>query len=117
MSEKVDARSAVVTSIRAWPRPSDLASFAAARHGFGDTDGGFGVTYPGDLDEYDRASGGVTIPNGFVEVYGHWGPSGGYSLLIRESMYLDVLAGFLAAEGLHPEAERVEAVRGATREV
>jgi hypothetical protein len=113
MSGKIDVRSAVVTSIRAWPRLAELASFAAARHGFGDTDGGFGVTYPGDLDEHDRASGCVTTPDGFVEVYGHWGPPGGYSLLIRESVYLDVLAGLLTAEGLHSEAERVKEVRKA----
>jgi hypothetical protein len=62
MSEQIDPQPAVVASIRAWSRLPDLASFAVARHGFGDTDGGFGVTYPGDLDEYDRAVEGVTIP-------------------------------------------------------
>ena len=112
MGEQIDQPSAVVASIRAWSRLSDLASFAVARHGFGDTDGGFGVTYPGDLDEYDRAVEGVNIPDGFVEVYGHWGPPGGYSLLIRESTYLEILAGVLVAKGLHSEAARVEALRG-----
>jgi hypothetical protein len=64
------------------------------RYTFGDTDS-FGVTYPGDLEEYDRAVEGITMPDGFDEVYRNWRPPGGYSLLIRDSMHLEILAGSL----------------------
>lgn len=116
MGAEIDARSNIVASIRSWSRPSDLASFAAARHGFGNSDGGFGVTYPGDFDEYDLAAGIVPIPDGFVEVYGYWGPPEGYSLMIRESVYLDILAEFLAAEGLDSEAARIATVRATAQD-
>jgi hypothetical protein len=112
-----DPQAAVVAAIRTWSRLTDLASFAVARHGFGDTNSGFGVTYPGDLDEYDRAVEGATIPDGFVEVYGHWGPPDGYSLLIRESMYLNILASVFVAEGLHSEAAKVEVLRQSQQDV
>ena len=45
---------AIRNAIRHWSRLTDLAEFTAQRHGYGNTDGGFDVTYPGDLDEYDR---------------------------------------------------------------
>ncbi len=94
-------------AISHWSRLSDLAGFATLRHGFGDGDGGFGVAYPGDLDEYDRVIERRHIPGGFVEVYGHFGPPGGYGLLIPESLYLAVLGGMLADAGLAAESERV----------
>jgi hypothetical protein len=39
----------------------------------GDSNGGFGVVYPGDVDAYDRQVDGVRIPERFVPVYGFWG--------------------------------------------
>ena len=39
-------------AIRHWPSLTALAGFAAHRHGYGNTDGGFGVTYPGDEVPY-----------------------------------------------------------------
>ena len=93
-------------AIRHWSRLPELAEFAARRHGFGDSDGGFGVTYPGDLDDYDRAS-GEHIPDGFVQVYGFWGPPDGYEVSVPEPVYLDALALDLAAAGHPAEAERV----------
>ncbi len=101
---------AVRDAIRRWWRLSDLAGFAVERHGFGDSDGGFGVTYPGDLDEHDRVVEGARIAEGFVEVYGHWGRPLGYRLVIAESLYLAVLADVLADAGLIAEAERVRRV-------
>jgi hypothetical protein len=61
---------AIRNAIRHWSRLIDLAEFAAQRHGYGDSDGGFGITYPGGHDEYDREVDGFHIPEGFVEVYG-----------------------------------------------
>jgi hypothetical protein len=111
MAEAIDPISAVATSIRHWSRLADLATFATNRHGFGDTDGGFGVTYPGDLDEYDHAVGVDDIPSGYIEVYGLWGAPRGDSLLVRESLYLELLAGILAEAGFHAEAAQVRAAQ------
>lgn len=94
-------------AIRHWSRLPELAEFAALRHGFGNSDGGFGVTYPGDLDEYDREVDGVSIPEGFVQVYGFWGPPNGYEVLVTELVYLTELAAVLSAKGHEPEADQV----------
>jgi hypothetical protein len=77
---------AIRDAIRHWSDISQLAEFALRQHGYSDTNGGFGVTHPGDL-EYDRAIDGVRIPAGFILVYGFGGPSDGYELLVRESDY------------------------------
>ncbi|HYE18386.1 MAG TPA: hypothetical protein VEA69_08070 [Tepidisphaeraceae bacterium] len=50
-----DPVNASLASIRHGHDLAQLARFAAERHGFGDSDGGFGITYPSDLDEYERA--------------------------------------------------------------
>jgi len=101
---------AVHDAIRHWSSLTNLAVFAARRHGFMNTDGGFGVTYPGDLDEYDRQVDGVSIPEGFVRVCGFWGPPSGYELLVPEQTYLTTLADVLAAAGHVAEAEQVRAL-------
>lgn len=111
MAQAIDPVSAVGTSIRHWPRLAELATFAADRHGFGDTDGGFGITYPGDLDDFDRATERAEIPPGHVEVYGSWGPPDGYQILVPEALYLEVLAGILTVAGLDSEAARVRAAQ------
>ena len=98
--EIVQPEAAIRRAIGRWSRLSDLASFAAKRHGFGDSNGGFGVTYPGDVDPGD-------IPEGYVEVYGLWGPPEGYELLVLESQYLEVLTQMLAAAGHATEAKQV----------
>jgi hypothetical protein len=82
--EAPEPATAVRDAIRHWSSLPDLALFAARRHGFMNTDGGFGILYPGDLDEYDRAVDGVNIPEGFVQVCGFWGPPDGYELLVPE---------------------------------
>ena len=68
-----------------------LGGYALSRHGWGDSDGGFGVNYPTDLDEYDRQVDGVEIPSGYVLVYGFWGPPDGYEFLITEAEYISDL--------------------------
>ena len=98
-------------SIRSW-RLTDLAGFAVDRHGYGNTDGGFGVTYPGDLDEDDREVEGCFIPEGSVEIYGFWGAdAGGYEFQVPETTYLTVLSKVLRAKGLESDAATVEALK------
>lgn len=43
--------------IEAWSRIGDLPGYALKRHGFDDSNGRFGITYPEDLDEYQREVG------------------------------------------------------------
>ena len=108
--EAPEPETAVRDAIRHWSRLSELAEFAACRHGFGDSDGGFGVTYPGDLDEYDRVVDGFAIPEGFVQVYGFWGAPDGYEVLVPEAAYLHTLADVLSAAGHLAEASRVRSL-------
>ncbi|MEQ1784648.1 MAG: hypothetical protein ABMA14_25150 [Hyphomonadaceae bacterium] len=106
MSSEVEEHEAqVVHAIERWHRPSDLVDFACKGHGFGDSDGGFGVVYASDLDECERGD----IPEGFVEVYGFWGATkGGFEFVIDEREYLRILAKTLRAKALCAEAAIVE---------
>ena len=70
VSNVPDPTMAALIAIRHWRDKAALARFAADRHGFGDSDGGFGITYPSDLDEHDRQVEGVTIPEDHVLAYG-----------------------------------------------
>lgn len=72
-----DPTFAALTAIRHAADKAKLVRYALERHGYGDSDGGFGVTYPGDLDEYDRKVNGLHVPEGFVLCYGFWGPPEG----------------------------------------
>jgi hypothetical protein len=94
-----------------WPRPEELVTFAIERHGFGDSNGGFGVTYPNDLDEFDRANGDF-IPEGAVEIYGYWGKPDGWEHQVLESEYLGCLVAYLQARGLVREAAEVQRIEG-----
>jgi hypothetical protein len=96
---------AILDAIRSWPCLAELASFAKGRHGFGNSDGGFGVIYPGDLDAYDRSVAGAAILEGHVQVYGFWGPPDGYEINVPERLYLEALAGELSQMGRTAEAE------------
>jgi hypothetical protein len=69
------------------------------------------VTYPGDLDEYERNAEGQFIPSGFIVVNGYWGPPEGYAVFVPEVLYLDVLARLLTQEGFAAEGKRVSALR------
>ena len=108
--EKPDIKTACLDAIRHWPSLRELAVFAIRGHGYGDTDGGFGVTYPGDLDDYARGVEGQLIPPGYISVYGFWGPPKGYEVFVPESEYLELLAQVLMAAGLISEAFQIRAL-------
>jgi len=96
--------------VRHWSSLPSVADFAQQRHGFTDTNGGFGVTYPNDLDDYDRLTEGIVIPVGQVLLLGYWGPPDGYQLLVTERLFLDVLSDMLDEAGLTNEATQVRSV-------
>ena len=107
-----DPTFAALTAIRHWPDKAALARFALDRHGYGDTNGGFGITYPGDLDEHERLVEGRSIADGFVLAYGFWGLPDGYEVLVPEWLYRDVLAEVLECVGLCREAASVRVPQG-----
>lgn len=67
-----------------------LIEAAVRRRGLSNSDGGFGVLYPGDLDDFDRMTQSA-IPAGFVCVYTFWGSPEGNEFTIPEGLYLTVL--------------------------
>lgn len=99
---------AVISVIRAWPSLLELVEFARKRHGYGNSDGGFGILYPEDLDGYDREEDGIVIPKGHVQVYGFWGPPEGYEYNLPEATYLEVLIGVLRSHGLEHQAKHLK---------
>lgn len=111
ISPDSDQARCVVASIACWRPVAQLAAFAQARHGYGDTDGGFGVTYPADQDEDERDAKGEAIPPGSVRVYGYWGAPDGYEFEVSEAFYLNVLIAVLEAHCLSMEAKSVKALR------
>jgi hypothetical protein len=76
-----------------WPSPNKLVEYAKKRHGYMGDDGYYGVTYPCDLDEYQREVEGKFIPEGFVEV-SFWDGSFNASQ-ISEEKYLAALKAHL----------------------
>ena len=100
---------AILDAMRSWSRAADLSGFAAARHGYGNSDGGFGVTYPSDMDADELEASG--LEDGMVMVYAFFGPPDGSELAVPESEYLDCLAAFLDAHALAADAARVRALR------
>jgi hypothetical protein len=104
---------AIRRAIASLPWLHELAEYAVNRHGFGDSDGGNGLTYPGDLDEYDREVAGINIPEGFIQVYGRWGPPHGYELLVLETDYLTILGQMLADKGYSAECRQVRSLLSA----
>jgi hypothetical protein len=53
---------------------------------------------------------GAFIPDGFVAVYGFWGPPDGYEVLVPEPQCLATLANALSAAGHVAEAAQVLAL-------
>lgn len=83
-----------------WPSPNELVEYAKKRHGYMGDDGYYGVTYPGDLDEYQKEVEGEYIPEGFVEV-SFW--DGSFNdIQLSEEKYLAALEAHLINCG-HPE--------------
>lgn len=109
MGSDPDPVQAILTSIRSW-RLEELADFAEKRHGFENSDGGFGVIYPADVDDCEGEIEGAAILEGCVRVYGYWGPPDGYELDVSERLYLDTLAAELDRAGQPADAERVRAM-------
>lgn len=99
---------AIQQVIASWRSLAELATFAAERRGYGNSDGGFGVIYPDDLDAYDREVEQVNIPDGHVEIYGYWGLPDGFEQIIPERDYLTVLTAVLQEANLLKEAQLVE---------
>jgi hypothetical protein len=100
-------RASLRSGARYWTLP-ELAAFALSGHGFGESDGGFGITYPGDCDDYERALGQDFAP-GYVRAYEFFGPPNGREWLVPEPLYLAVLAEMLDAAGFTADAARVRA--------
>jgi hypothetical protein len=79
---------------QSFPSDQQLITFAHARHGFGGDDGGYGITYASDLDEFDISQ-GCSIPTGWVEIYYQ-----DTEVTIPEAEYLDYLSAYLRQKGL-----------------
>jgi hypothetical protein len=90
--------------VRCWSSLEELASFAMARRGYGQTDVGYGVTYKQDLDPGD-----APLPEGCVEIYGGFGKA--FEAVIPETIYLDILASILRRNGLLEAADGVATTR------
>lgn len=106
--EAPDTTTACREVIDAWSTLAQLADFAEQRHGFGNSNGGFGVIYPSDVDEYMAEVEGVNVPERMVLLYGyaHANPPG-YEVLIQESVYLVNLLVVLLEKDMPAEAQRV----------
>ncbi|EIT7141923.1 hypothetical protein L2761_004667 [Vibrio parahaemolyticus] len=80
-----------------FPSDEQLVEFALKRHGYCMDDGYYGVTYPDDLDEYDREVEGQCIPEGMVRI-NYWDGSE-KELIVSERDYLTALKGYLILNG------------------
>jgi hypothetical protein len=84
----------------------ELAALAEQRIGYCNSDVNVGMTYPDDLDDYDRNVDGIDIPEGWVAVrinVGLWRN-------VPERLYLEVLVEELEAAGMPADAARVRAL-------
>lgn len=97
---------AALDAIRNWHSHTELVEFARLRHGYGNSDGHFGITYPGDLDDCDRAN-GHSIPAGSVEACAWYGATDGETHLLSEFDYLDLLRQYLEFRGAPDLAARI----------
>jgi hypothetical protein len=101
------ARKAAIDAMRSWSNIAQLVTFAEARQGYENTDGFFGITFPSDLDESDRAN-GVSIPEGFVEAKAWYGAHDGEVHQLPETEYLELLRQFLVLNKELELASRVD---------
>ncbi|MGB3619882.1 MAG: hypothetical protein WBA20_00885 [Ketobacter sp.] len=88
----------VLETIFSYSFPSDekLIEYALGRHGYGGDNGSYGITYPEDLDDFDRAN-GENIPDGKLEIYCK--ELDVDVLTIEERHYLQALKSYLANKG------------------
>lgn len=108
-----DAQMACREVIDAWSNLAQLVGFAEQRHGFGDSNGGFGAIYPDDVDGYMAEVEGVHVPDGWVLLYGYaFAIPPGYEILVEEPVYLRNLLDMLQEHGLGLEAERISVLLG-----
>jgi hypothetical protein len=103
-----DTKTACREVIDAWSNLAQLVDFAEQRHGFGNSNGGFGAIYPDDVDGYMAEVEGIHVPDGAVLLYGYaFAMPPGYEILVEESVYLRNLMEVLREHGLTAEAKRV----------
>ncbi len=88
--------------------PDDLVNYAESGHGYMADEGFFGVTYPDDLDEYEKVHDGRNIPNGMVEI-DYWDGED-IEVLISLSDYLHCLIKYLEKIGETSLVERVNKI-------
>ena len=101
-----DARVAALTAMRLWSDVDELARYAAARHGYTNSNSYSGVTYPTDLDEADLAD-REPIPPGYVEVTSGLADPVEADYLIAEPEYLELLRQYLLILGKPEFAQQV----------
>lgn len=91
---------------RTFPSHSQLVKFALARHGFGGDNGYYGLTYPNDIDEYERVVEGKFVPEGKVQI-NYW--DGKHKdILVSEKEYILALKNFLISDGCCEMAELLD---------
>lgn len=91
-----------------FPTEEQLVRYANSRHGFGGDDGSYGVTYPDDIDVFERDISQQAIPQGSVEIY-----CSAYTdedILITEQFYLQTLKSYLESKGYNDLANELENV-------
>jgi len=80
-----------------FPSKEQLAEFALKGHGYCMDNGYFGVTYPNDLDEYEREIEGQFIPQGMIRI-NYWDGSD-KEVMVVEKDYLIALKNHLLRNG------------------
>ncbi|EIZ1411942.1 hypothetical protein MOV01_004278 [Vibrio vulnificus] len=82
---------------QSFPSDEQLVEFALKRHGYCMDNGYYGVTYPDDLDEYEREVEGQCISEGMLRI-NYWDGSENESL-VSERDYLSALKNYLTRKG------------------
>ncbi len=82
---------------QSFPSDEQLVEFALKRHGYCMDNSYYGVTYPDDLDEYEREVEGQCIPEGMLRV-NYWDGLE-KERIVSEQDYLSALRGYLIQKG------------------
>ena len=99
-------RKAAIDAIRNWSDDEQLAKFASERHGYMNSNSHFGITYPTDLDDVDRANGG-NIPAGYVQAIAGYGDPHAETHLIPELEYVELLRQYLVIKNMPAMADEI----------